>query len=78
MGDARDLIPITIPMTDLAAIGLDDLWHVDEKGRARKLGGFDHKVGSKIITSLLSYIPEGTFLYYDLTSCDYRLELILH
>lgn len=79
MGEPRDdLSPITIPMRDLAAIGMDDIWHIDEHGIANKIGGFDHRLGWKLVDSLYSWMPPGGRIIYDPESCPYVLDLRLH
>jgi len=69
---------ITIPIRDMAAIGMDDVWHVDDQGVARRLGGFDHRIGWKLIDSLYSWLPEGGHIIYDPNACPFILELRLH
>lgn len=78
MEERRDMSIITVPITDMAAVGMDDLWHVDEYGTARKLGGFDHRLGWKLVDSLYSWMPPGGRIIYDPQTCPYELELRLH
>lgn len=72
--------PVTVVIQDLDALGLGDVWHVDLKGEARRVAGFVHTVGQKLVDTLHEIALEqgGGYLIYDPQYSPYTLTLVLH
>lgn len=75
--DIPDVV-CTVQGRDLAEVGMDDIWHVDEDGYARRIGGFIELPGHTLVESLIANARGQGRLIYDPNRSDFILDLILH